>query len=598
MRRRQTLKELPPLWKGQKQRNKREGERKGRRGKRNWDPVDVRLTSHHELIFYSVSSLLCNKFFLKILKMSMEYTTLKQISRDKDNSKLKVRVLRMWDAINIANNHDLISLDMILVDKEGTLIHASIRKNLAQSFRPQLNEGSIYTITNFLVEENKGNYRPVHNQLKILFNSTTSVSKLNGFDHSIPQSKFEFADYGTIASRCYDNTYLTDVIGILDYIGGIEEIKTRGRPTKMRNIQMLLEENKSIRTTLWGNTTHQIDNDFYKTNKGPFILIVTSTIVKSFRGEYQLSSTFATKLYVNLDIPEVAEIRNKYTTMNITVKDILPKELPKPQDEELGLHNKKTVAEIKNLEWNSNTKDLLVTCNAKIININNKYGWYYVACLICKTKVKQVKGALWCERCKNQPKFAVPSYRIQVQVQDETGSTTFILFNKGAERIISKTAKELAEMQEEILKLDGNTIPKEIEKIVGNEYLFQLHLDEYNLKYGKENYTVSKILDIEISHEKNDSCKVEEHQRKGGRGKRNWDRVDVRAAGHRDSATKFLLKDTIEEIVKNSRKDKYIASPKAEIGQTSVERPERIPLQMLQKCQKSAKQNPAKKKKN
>ncbi|KAM4072489.1 hypothetical protein ACB094_11G141100 [Castanea mollissima] len=489
MRRRQTLKELPPLWKGQKQRNKREGERKGRRGKRNWDPVDVRLTSHHELIFYSVSSLLCNKFFLK-----------------------------------------------------GTLIHASIRKNLAQSFRPQLNEGSIYTITNFLVEENKGNYRPVHNQLKILFNSTTSVSKLNGFDHSIPQSKFEFADYGTIASRCYDNTYLTDVIGILDYIGGIEEIKTRGRPTKMRNIQMLLEENKSIRTTLWGNTTHQIDNDFYKTNKGPFILIVTSTIVKSFRGEYQLSSTFATKLYVNLDIPEVAEIRNKYTTMNITVKDILPKELPKPQDEELGLHNKKTVAEIKNLEWNSNTKDLLVTCNAKIININNKYGWYYVACLICKTKVKQVKGALWCERCKNQPKFAVPSYRIQVQVQDETGSTTFILFNKGAERIISKTAKELAEMQEEILKLDGNTIPKEIEKIVGNEYLFQLHLDEYNLKYGKENYTVSKILDIEISHEKNDSCKVEEHQRKGGRGKRNWDRVDVRAAGHRDSATKFLLK--------------------------------------------------------
>ena len=48
----------------------------------------------------------------------MEYTTLKQISRDKDNSKVKVRFLRMWDAINIANNHDLISLDMILVDEE------------------------------------------------------------------------------------------------------------------------------------------------------------------------------------------------------------------------------------------------------------------------------------------------------------------------------------------------------------------------------------------------------------------------------------------------------------------------------------------------
>ena len=160
------------------------------------------------------------------------------------------------------------------------MIHASIRKNLAQSYRPQLNEGSIYTITNFLLEENKVNYRPVYNKFKILFNSTTSVSKFSGFDHSIPQSQFEFADYGTMATRCYDPTYLTgnfncftnqastftelkknaiynliltlfffflnvfllDVIGILDYIGAIEEVKTRGRPTKLRNIQLLLEE--------------------------------------------------------------------------------------------------------------------------------------------------------------------------------------------------------------------------------------------------------------------------------------------------------------------------------------------------------------------
>ena len=50
----------------------------------------------------------------------------------------------------------------------------------------------------------------------------------------------------------------------------------------------------------------------------------------------------------------------------------------------------------------------MVTCNAKINNINNKYGWYYVACFICKKKVKQVKGVLWCKRCKNEPKFAVP----------------------------------------------------------------------------------------------------------------------------------------------------------------------------------------------
>ena len=56
------------------------------------------------------------------------------------------------------------------------------------------------------------------------------------------------------------------------------------------------------------------------------------------------------------------------------------------------------------------------------------------------------------------------------------------------------------------LKLDDNVLPREIQRIIGNEYFFQLHLDEYNLKYGRENYIVSKILETEISH------KVEGHQ--------------------------------------------------------------------------------------
>ena len=46
----------------------------------------------------------------------------------------------------------------------------------------------------------------------------------------------------------------------------------------------------------------------------------------------------------------------------------------------------------------------------------------------------------------------------------------------------------------------------------------------------------------------------------------------------------------MEEIVRKSRKNKYIASQKIEIGETSVQRPERMPFQMLQKRQKGTKQ--------
>ena len=58
------------------------------------------------------------------------------------------------------------------------------------------------------------------------------------------------------------------------------------------------------------------------------------------------------------------------------------------------------------------------------------------------------------------------------------------------------------------------------------------------------------------------------------------------------------MQDTTEEIVRKSRKDKYIASQKIEIGETSIERPERMPIQIIQKRQKGTKQIASKKKKN
>jgi len=42
--------------------------------------------------------------------------------------------------------------------------------------------------------------------------------------------------------------------------------------------------------------------------------------------------------------------------VDINVKELLPKGPPKIEDGVLALNNKKTVAEIKDLEWNSKTK--------------------------------------------------------------------------------------------------------------------------------------------------------------------------------------------------------------------------------------------------
>jgi len=93
-----------------------------------------------------------------------------------------------------------------------------------------------------------------------------------------------------------------------------------------------------------------------------------------------------------------------------------------------------------------------------------------------------------------ESKLSVPRYKIQIEVSDTSDSTTFTIFDKEAEKLIGKTAKELAHMQFETST--ENIIPREIEAIVSREYVFQLKLTEYNLIKGLENYTITKVFEL------------------------------------------------------------------------------------------------------
>ena len=62
----------------------------------------------------------------------MQYSLLNQlcIDKHKENWKVKIRISRMWNAINSKNN-DIISLDMILTDEQ--VCFSSIAFNIVRS---------------------------------------------------------------------------------------------------------------------------------------------------------------------------------------------------------------------------------------------------------------------------------------------------------------------------------------------------------------------------------------------------------------------------------------------------------------------------------
>ena len=122
----------------------------------------------------------------------MTYKKLSDLTTKGQTWSIKVKVIRVWDSINNATD-ELISMNMILMDEHVTFlpisflfvyiiltflnycifeqndtIHATIWKRLLNSYKPQINEGSIYVFCNFKVEEFL-RYRPLSNEKKNSF---------------------------------------------------------------------------------------------------------------------------------------------------------------------------------------------------------------------------------------------------------------------------------------------------------------------------------------------------------------------------------------------------------------------------------------------
>ena len=78
------------------------------------------------------------------------------------------------------------------------------------------------------------------------------------------------------------------------------------------------------------------------------------------------------------------------------------------------------------------------------------------------------------------------------------GNETFVAFDKEAEKLFNVSASLLLQKQEWF----NFEVPPAIQNLCGKEFVFKIKLNEYNLKEGLENYSISKSLTPDYDLEK------------------------------------------------------------------------------------------------
>ncbi|XP_016501961.2 uncharacterized protein LOC107820228 [Nicotiana tabacum] len=281
----------------------------------------------------------------------------------------------MWESFNPKKNGELIGLDMIFIDEKENLMHATINKKLYNKFKDKLTEGSLSVIKKFKVVENSGRYRPVESNFKINFLLKTVVKSLKE-DVSIPINGFQFITPDMIDSRVNNNTVLSDVVG---YLCGVGDMEIVGSRWKKRDIQIVTNHSVKAKITLWEEFGEKFDPYLYKNDSGPYIVIVTATTVKEFRGEVSFATSYASKIFVNLNVDYITSLIQKFATVSAGVQTIERSNVNSISIEEEMFFNRMNIKKLLDCDWSPELEEYIVTMRGEITKIDNHFGWYYIS---------------------------------------------------------------------------------------------------------------------------------------------------------------------------------------------------------------------------
>ncbi|XP_017228967.2 uncharacterized protein LOC108204162 [Daucus carota subsp. sativus] len=151
------------------------------------------------------------------------------LTSNRTNWKIKVRLTRLWKSINTSTD-TFKGYNMILLDDDKTHIHAFAGLDFVNGINEVPEEGKVYIISEFNVDDATYSYSAVSNKKEIYFLKRTNMTLIEEDDGMIPEYKFELVAFNALKSRVGDTKILTDLMGLVENILPMQSRNTATGP--------------------------------------------------------------------------------------------------------------------------------------------------------------------------------------------------------------------------------------------------------------------------------------------------------------------------------------------------------------------------------
>ncbi|KAF6154146.1 hypothetical protein GIB67_016398 [Kingdonia uniflora] len=218
----------------------------------------------------------------------------------------------------------------------------------------------------------------------------------------------------------------------------------RGFETLKKYVTIQNERGNNLRITLWGSVAAELGRELDQLNGQNTLLVITSLSTNLWNDMVNISSTFSTRIYINLDIPEATIFFNSIQA-NI---ELTPTKQGKYFNQNM-LDSQTTITQMKSSISNHYAmKDAVFNISATISRIYHEYGFYYDSCNYCKKKVLTRDNKFYCNTGKKTVNHITPRYKLQFDIQDEDDYIQVILFDSQVQMLLENTVAMMKDMFE------------------------------------------------------------------------------------------------------------------------------------------------------
>ncbi|CAF1766366.1 unnamed protein product [Brassica napus] len=390
----------------------------------------------------------------------------RELKPRKDTSRIEVRIVRLWRNYNKESGN---TIEMVVVDKEGTRIHASVGEQLIKKFDDKLREGDAIVL---------------------------QLSKSDDFPTAVPEKYF--ADFSDILGGNLDHSCLVDVVGQIVNFGSLENKIIKGKDNMRLLVELRDPNNVKMMCTLWGCYAKQV-YDYSRSNMSTMIIcVIRFCSIKEWKGTYSISSGYnSTHILLNPTLDFIEEFKASLPDDSLTLTNNDSSQWSVGTATSIRarffvLNERLTIGEI----IDSSVVGTFVTLGT-IETIDTERGWQYLSCKYHNKKVMPTTNVdaddrplFFCNTCDKEHSDVISRFKLIANVKDDSGEANFLLFDANAQAIVRHSAAELYDENE-----DEDFLPEAVSDLFGKRVLFEISVDADNIKTSKERVLMLESAD-------------------------------------------------------------------------------------------------------